>query len=574
MESSQDEQSSEPAVTLHVTAGAARSHTGTLTRSSTATLPSVARTGRELAPSDYTKSVVTHAGRDKGRYLSPGTNYFLLSDFLSRPKPRNPLTSVTPSSIPGSQVALPFAVLHCLGYGPRDPKRLATFFKPEDLYEFEAHSDPEGPGQDHGDVLFLRGYPSPEWVSVVGAKYRLDPEIFRRHLKLPNSKDYFELPGLPSSDCTLELRIPSIGEVTSGTSKPSDAARRLRLYWQSLGAGGRAGESIVRRFHRHGTQYFSIEQRMTISVRRRPSASRGSWISIVMLDNGLDLEDCPPGPWFTALEHIHDIFNPVIQTTPDAALRSPNHDGVEVRPSASPSPRSRTHQTGALLGLKPLGPRLKLASMNKWPLYAVHDLLVFAASAEQQFLNFIATQLNIDYNPFFDKDWMENALGTYSYHQDILQDHADYLAKVCQQLSINDHDALWIQVAGDQDPAPLGDMDRAVRETCEAVRRDWEHLACQVQGLLQLVRDKKDNVNHDQAAVEAKRTYEQSLSAAKLTFLAFLFLPWSLCTAVFGMNVQQLGTDGVDIVYVFAFGIPLFVLSLLGAYWVVGRLPW
>ena len=34
----------------------------------------------------------------------------------------------------------------------------------------------------HGQLLFIKGHPSPEWLSAINAKYQMDPEFFLRHL--------------------------------------------------------------------------------------------------------------------------------------------------------------------------------------------------------------------------------------------------------------------------------------------------------------------------------------------------------------------------------------------------------
>ncbi len=37
------------------------------------------------------------------------------------------------------------------------------------------------PAGSLGQVVFIRGFMSPSWVSAMGSKYNIDPEFFRRH---------------------------------------------------------------------------------------------------------------------------------------------------------------------------------------------------------------------------------------------------------------------------------------------------------------------------------------------------------------------------------------------------------
>jgi hypothetical protein len=57
---------------------------------------------------------------------------------------------------------------------------------------------PESPGQ----VVFIRGFVSLSWVAVLGSKYNIDPEFFRRYmdfLSTNNDRHFFSIPSLANS---------------------------------------------------------------------------------------------------------------------------------------------------------------------------------------------------------------------------------------------------------------------------------------------------------------------------------------------------------------------------------------
>ncbi len=53
-----------------------------------------------------------------------------------------------------------------------------------------------------GQLVFIRGFISPSWVSAIGSKYNIDPEFFRRHMDFLSwciDKHAYSFPSLASS---------------------------------------------------------------------------------------------------------------------------------------------------------------------------------------------------------------------------------------------------------------------------------------------------------------------------------------------------------------------------------------
>lgn len=49
-----------------------------------------------------------------------------------------------------------------------------------------------------GQIVFIRGFISPSWVSVIGSKYNIDPEFFRRHMDFLSTSIHRHAYGFPS----------------------------------------------------------------------------------------------------------------------------------------------------------------------------------------------------------------------------------------------------------------------------------------------------------------------------------------------------------------------------------------
>lgn len=155
----------------------------------------------------------------------------------------------------------------------------AQHFQDHGVYfEHEIPSKSDSPSL----VLFLRGFPSPEWLGAIGAKHRVDSEMFSRWLDFRAPNDHtnnFSRPPLPSTEHNLiELPLITIGSFDSMTSLTDQAklesARRdwataLRRYHDDLGTTDRpaVGTSVVRAMSLFDSRNFSMEQRITICLK-------------------------------------------------------------------------------------------------------------------------------------------------------------------------------------------------------------------------------------------------------------------------------------------------------------------
>ena len=139
------------------------------------------------------------------------------------------------------------------------------------------------------NILFLRGQPSSEWLSTVGALYRVDPEFFQRHLDFRSTigrLNYFSLPSLPSvSGDIIRLRFITIGQQEAQAQADQDAIEALRQagtksmtrYLHNLNLSietdSGLGNSMVRVCSIFDQTHFAIEQNISICISR----NNGGW---------------------------------------------------------------------------------------------------------------------------------------------------------------------------------------------------------------------------------------------------------------------------------------------------------
>jgi hypothetical protein len=125
-------------------------------------------------------------------------------------------------------------------------------------------------------VLFLAGYPTPEWLTTIGSLIHVDPQHYERHLSFLSRQPYYTSPSLPSTEQNIIfLRFITIGRRYSkgNTQEHIDRLRKhgageMEQYrhYLKLNRDVKPGDSIVRRYSVLDDEHFSIEQDISVSL--------------------------------------------------------------------------------------------------------------------------------------------------------------------------------------------------------------------------------------------------------------------------------------------------------------------
>jgi hypothetical protein len=137
-----------------------------------------------------------------------------------------------------------------------------------------ATSVPKG---DSGQIVFIRGFISPSWLSAIGSKYNIDPEFFRRHMDFLSAsidRHAYSFPSLASSSnnifrlcvSTLLHRDDFGGQDLH--SQRSDQSTELGTYKiQQLGSTRvRCGDSLVREYSTVCSCFSVVEQWISLCI--------------------------------------------------------------------------------------------------------------------------------------------------------------------------------------------------------------------------------------------------------------------------------------------------------------------
>jgi hypothetical protein len=128
-----------------------------------------------------------------------------------------------------------------------------------------------------GQLVFIRGFISPSWVSTIGSKYNIDPEFFRRHMEYLSAsvdRHAYSFPSLASSSNNIFRLCVSTLLHRDGfggqdlQSQRSDQSNELGIYKiQQLGSTKvRCGDSLVREYSTLCSCFSVIEQWISLCV--------------------------------------------------------------------------------------------------------------------------------------------------------------------------------------------------------------------------------------------------------------------------------------------------------------------
>lgn len=210
---------------------------------------------------DYGTRIEKYASRTQDKCYLCGSNFRGLADFINS---RHMEQLTDNANAPSPVVVQPFAALLC--FLPSGSFKLHEF---NDVRDFRANAPRAN--EQTAQLLFLRGYPSAEWIKVVGSRYKVDGEIFRRHMDFLQLQPYYDLPALPTTSGSMfQLRFASICRRRVPMPEPELKHQRqnsgniVQRHHRNLGRG--LGDSIVRQYNVHDVTHFSIEQTMSIYV--------------------------------------------------------------------------------------------------------------------------------------------------------------------------------------------------------------------------------------------------------------------------------------------------------------------
>ncbi|KAH7116703.1 hypothetical protein B0J11DRAFT_592653 [Dendryphion nanum] len=556
-----------------------------------------------LTPEEYARSIYAHSLRSTAISSFPGNNYSDLAKWLSRAYTQ-----------PQSKSTVPFHLIALYDLGDLTGD-CSWFYNEDDINELETASRP---GKDQVQLLFIRGFLSPTWISLIGSKYGIDPEFLLRHLDFFSTSPHRHLYSNPSLISTTnnitqlcvttifrEERSPG-GNNTSDDmiSSRKDQAEKLSAYKRLLRVQACSGDSMVRQYYTLDQQYFIMEQWISITIVK----SGDGWLGLVWMDQGRNLESSLRGPWTSELSRNATAF-PVIQHHPKMTTRK-THNGTidsaeseseapQLRPPPSPS-LSAFQQSGTLLPLE-YDSILSLADLRRRCSFDVAigllPIFVHAAFSENHFLNLMDSEISKEVDALATEDNfgsisnLQFLLETLERHQNQLRNSVRAVGnlfdanrgpsvkapgqKPPMRMTLSSTSSL--NSLGDE-KEKLSDQDKiySIVQTNsfspKGVMDDYNDLLQRTQRLCERCVNGIEITMNKTMVLESRRAIEQNERVKKLSLLATLFIPLTFSTSVFGMNLEILGQGHVAVWWFFVFAGPVILSAYVFWIWDAQRI--
>jgi hypothetical protein len=274
----------------------------------------------------------------------------------------------------------------------------------------------------------------------------------------------------------------------------------------------------------------------------------------VFSDLGNGLDQGTRGPWMAggryASAAAHPMIYPTIQHEQGAVFKSEplQHD----EPGLS---NSRLPQTASLLPLD-YGRYLDESTVLQDPFFALESLFRICASAENQFLTLIDRIISQDTDSVSFSQEM-HSFTNLLYYQDILKSRVNYLTDILRVIKSR---------GGREWPrAPATDPSAQHRAnlSVEALQMDHERLLLRAKALYKQCNDGMAVMMNNAMLLQTQQAISQAKKVTKLTLIAFIYIPLSFSTSLFGMNVTQLGTDGPSMLIWVATSVPILIVTML-----------
>ena len=480
----------------------------------------------------------------------------------------------TTSSAREEDVTASFAIIYDIATGT--DARFAP--SSTDLVRFTTHDALPG-----ASLLFLRGYASPEWLSTIGEKYRVSPELYRRHLQYKavtsGSRDLYTSPALPSSSSRVfQLTIPTICTRNVGgcgyTPQDLQEARRLESkamskYFKQLRTRAKVADSVIRKCLLLSKQEYVLEQTVSIEV----GPPRDDWRAVVWLDSGKDLSQSVEGPWLPlhGTRAWETYFLPVIvHQVAEIASPSSNDLASQKSPSTCTASNQATHANGnsaeewkaaqniCLLPLQ-YGLRLDKELARQDALYALSELFQFAASAEGQMLNLLSSHIEHELSFVGDQNFGQYhpaSLLNLKFIKAQLTSLAQRLAETVSILQ-NRHLLDW----------PRAENSARAERAGVLLLADFAYLLQRAETLARECEQGMTTLANSSILEESRRSADMAMRVQRLTVIATIFIPLSFTCSFWGMNFKEMGSGRQPLWMWLASAAPIIFLSYIVYRW-------
>ena len=209
-----------------------------------------------------------------------------------------------------------------------------------------------------------------------------------------------------------------------------------------------------------------------------------------------------------------------------------------------------------------IGTSLDPETMEKDPFYSLTEIFKFAAASEHQFLNLMKMKIKVvvaTETPNYGKIAELQAI------RELINEHLETL-----------RDTLKTVKARGGPKWPRAPSETRMQKKADGAvlwsTSSYEELYSRAKTLSDRCKDAILTMTNDAMFRESQRAIQQTEQVAKLTLLAYFFVPLAFTTSFFGMNVKEISSNNLKIWTWFAITIPVLFFSFFVWFWDVKSL--
>ncbi|KAI0182111.1 hypothetical protein GGR52DRAFT_67797 [Hypoxylon sp. FL1284] len=428
------------------------------------------------------------------------------------------------------------------------------------------------PGTWDPSLVVVQGHLCPEAVVELALLCNL-PQFFlgfleleRVRLKFRNS---YELPALPSRRGNIvNIRLVSLWRFNSPRSRDylpvnvepgerREADRACREYEKQLFEQYQAGATRFRKVHLHDSKHFTVEQSVSLCVVPGGKGGNGAprWRTIFLLDGGRDLPGLFQYPWNSALRPPGLSPSLLSAVRYNERASSFSIDSTTNTISKAAAPVGENH-----FRMHPYDPLSVYGGVNgarllSRPFFAVASVLASAAVSWNQVLNFIEEDI-AKHQDVTDEE-TSSALAQVRFNAGVIQRFQGFIQLDLETIRDDSWHAMSISHGfgnwnngNNLDEVEIS-LDKEQETTFAELVRDYESLVTRCKSLTSRCESSSSILQSAIGLLESQESRRQSEEVNKVTKLAFFFIPVSLVSSVFGMNVIEINPESVPSIWHF-----------------------
>lgn len=282
-----------------------------------------------------------------------------------------------------------------------------------------------------------------------------------------------------------------------------------------------------------------------------------NFTAVVLLDNGLDMNQKNGPPCFgrqdselarSLLTGMHQV--PIIVPRPSTMAFTVEHS------------KPPTNEGAHVASLIPFYFGMSISPATGHPdiLTLLYEIFRLVAGTECQFLNQLREIVQDQPLDGASQDQMELSLSTLGYLRALLEDHKQRLDRSLAFLKTRSLARSLTHASGTVDMSTQIQSDQATDEL-GLIISDFQDLRDRTDQLASFCKENVDQINSGAILRESRKAIQLADNQSRLTVLAYLFLPLSLITSAFGMNVEQLGSGNKGVWLPFVVLVPVALIS-------------